>query len=62
MLDYLELPFEEACLTFHETERAVRTASSEQVRRPINRSGQDAWKPFEPWLGELKSALGQLAD
>ncbi|WP_100260452.1 tetratricopeptide repeat-containing sulfotransferase family protein [Qipengyuania seohaensis] len=61
MLDYLELPFEETCLTFHETERAVRTASSEQVRRPINRSGQDAWKPFEPWLGELKSALGGLA-
>ena len=61
MLEYLGLPFEEACLTFHKTDRAVRTASSEQVRRPINRSGQDAWKPFEPWLGDLKSALGPLA-
>ena len=62
MLKFLELPFEDACLNFHRTERAVRTASSEQVRRPINRSGQGAWKPFEPWLGELKSALGPLAD
>ncbi len=61
MLDYLGLPFEEACLQFHKTERAVRTASSEQVRRPINRAGQDAWKPFEPWLGPLKDALGKLA-
>ena len=57
MLDYLGLPFEEACLEFHKTARAVRTASSEQVRRPINRSGQDAWKPFEPWLDPLKAVL-----
>jgi len=61
MLDYLELPFEDACLAFHKTERAVRTASSEQVREPINRKGQNAWKPFEPWLDPLKSALGDLA-
>jgi tetratricopeptide (TPR) repeat protein len=61
MLDYLGLPFEQACLDFHRTERAVRTASSEQVRQPINRKGQGAWKPFEPWLGELKAALGDLA-
>jgi len=57
MLDYLELPFEQACIDFHTNTRAVRTASSEQVRQPINRSGQDAWKPFEPWLGELRTAL-----
>jgi hypothetical protein len=61
MLDYLGLPFEEACLDFHRTTRAVRTASSEQVRQPINRQGQGAWKPFEPWLDELKAALGDLA-
>lgn len=61
MLEYCGLPFEEACLEFHKTDRAVRTASSEQVRRPINRKGQDAWKPFEPWLGDLKQALGALA-
>ncbi len=58
MLDYLGLPFEEACLQFHKTDRAVRTASSEQVRQPINRKGQGAWKPFEPYLDDLKAALG----
>lgn len=59
MLDFLGVPFEEQCLAFHKTDRAVRTASSEQVRQPINRKGQDAWKPFEPWLGPLKEALGE---
>ncbi|MEP5938544.1 MAG: sulfotransferase [Erythrobacter sp.] len=57
MLEYLNLPFEEVCLSFHKTDRAVRTASSEQVREPINRKGQNAWKPFEQWLGPLKDAL-----
>ncbi len=57
ILDYLGLPFEDACLRFHETGRAVRTASSEQVRRPIGREGLEAWRPFEQWLGELKVAL-----
>ncbi len=57
MLDFLGLPFEEACLDFHRTERAVRTASSEQVRRPINRAGVDAWKPYDAWLGPLRDAL-----
>ncbi|MBD2841074.1 tetratricopeptide repeat-containing sulfotransferase family protein [Erythrobacter rubeus] len=60
MLDFLGLPFEEACLQFHKTDRAVRTASSEQVREPINRKGQGAWQPFEPWLAPLKEALGDL--
>ena len=58
MLDYLGVPFEQACLDFHKTDRAVRTASSEQVRRPINRSGVGVWRNYEPWLGELKAALG----
>jgi tetratricopeptide (TPR) repeat protein len=57
LLDHLGLPFDPACLAFHETERAVRTASSEQVRRPINRDGLDQWRAFEPWLGPLKDAL-----
>ena len=59
MLDFLGLPFEEACLEFHRTERAVRTASSEQVRRPLNRSGVDAWKPYDAWLGPLHEALAR---
>ena len=58
MLEFIGVPFEQACLDFHKTDRAVRTASSEQVRQPINRKGQGAWRPFEPWLGPLKEALG----
>ena len=61
MLDHIGLPFEEACLDFHRTERAVRTASSEQVRRPLNRSGQGAWKPYAPWLSKLEKELGAIA-
>lgn len=57
MLNHCGLPFEQACVDFHQTDRAVRTASSEQVRKPINRSGQGAWEPFAPWLGDLKAAL-----
>lgn len=58
ILDYCGLPFEAACLDFHKTDRAVRTASSEQVRQPINTKGLDAWKKFEPHLGPLRKALG----
>ncbi|WP_206365009.1 tetratricopeptide repeat-containing sulfotransferase family protein [Sphingomonas panacis] len=54
------LDFEPACLAFHQTERAVRTASSEQVRRPIFSEGKAAWLPFEPWLDPLKDALGDV--
>jgi len=60
ILDYCGLPFEDACLEFHKTKRSVRTASSEQVRQPIFREGLDQWRNFEPWLGPLKTALGDL--
>ena len=60
LLDYLDLPFEEACLHFHENKRAVRTASSEQVRRPINRDGVGQWKPYAKHLEPLKAALGDI--
>ena len=60
MLDALGLPFDEACLRFWENDRAVRTASSEQVRRPINRDGMDQWRPYEIWLDPLKQALGDV--
>lgn len=62
LLEYVGLPFEEACLRFHENARPVRTPSAEQVRRPINREGMDQWKPFEPWLDPLKRALGPVLD
>jgi tetratricopeptide (TPR) repeat protein len=57
ILDYCELPFEESCIRFHETKRAVRTASSEQVRQPLYRSGLDQWRNYEPFLGELRQCL-----
>lgn len=62
MLDYCELPFEEACLRFYENDRSVRTASSEQVRQPIYRQGVEQWKHFEPWLGPLKEGLGEVLE
>jgi tetratricopeptide (TPR) repeat protein len=58
LLAHCGLEFEPACLEFYKTERSVRTASSEQVRRPIFKEGLDQWRNFEPWLGPLKEALG----
>jgi len=60
ILAFLGLEFEPACLEFYKTERSVRTASSEQVRQPIYKEGVDQWRNFEPWLGPLKAALGDL--
>ncbi len=60
LLAFLEQPFEEACLSFHSNARAVRTASSEQVRRPINRDGVDQWRPYDQWLGPLRQVLGPV--
>ena len=62
ILNFCGLEFEPACVEFHKTEREVRTASSEQVRRPINTSGLEAWKPFEAHLDPLKQALGPVLD
>lgn len=62
LLDSCGLPFEDACLRFYETDRAVRTASSEQVRRPIFTDAADHWRNYEPWLGPLKAALGPVLD
>ena len=61
LLDFCGLDFEPACLEYYKTERSVRTASSEQVRRPIFKEGLDQWRNFEPWLGPLKEALGEYA-
>lgn len=59
---YLGLPFEEQCLRFYESEQAILTTSVEQARRPIYRGGKGASRKFDPWLGSLKSALGQVLD
>jgi len=58
LLAHCGLPFEDGCLRFYENARAVRTVSSEQVRRPIFREGLEQWRAYEPWLGPLKAALG----
>ena len=62
LLENCDLPFEESCLNFHKNARAVSTASAEQVRKPIFRSGLEHWRNFEPWLGPLKAELGPLVD
>jgi tetratricopeptide (TPR) repeat protein len=63
LLDHCALPFADSCLRFFENDRPVRTASSEQVRQPINKGGLDQWRRFESWLDPLKWALGPaLAD
>ena len=66
LLDYLELPFEPACLRFYENERAVRTASSEQVRRPLYTDALGYWRRYEKhlglWLDELADIIAALPD
>mgnify|MGYP001166349480 FL=1 len=57
MLDFLGLPFEEECISFYETDRSVRTASSEQVRRPVNKDGMARWKPYAQYLKPLINVL-----
>ncbi len=59
LLSFCHLPFEESCLAFHENERAVRTASSDQVRKPINKKGIEVWKNYQEHLTPLKTALGR---
>ena len=58
LLDYLGLPFDEACLRFYETDRPIRTVSSEQVRQPIRKDAVESWRAFEAELGSMKQALG----
>ena len=62
MLDYCQLGFEPECLKFYENDRAVRTASSEQVRKPIFREGLDQWRRYETWLDPLKASLGPVIE
>jgi hypothetical protein len=62
ILEFLDLPFEDACVNYHDTERAVRTASSEQVRQPIYTSGIGYWRHYEPQLAELKEVLEPILE
>jgi tetratricopeptide (TPR) repeat protein len=58
LLDYCELDFEDQCLKFYETDRAVRTPSAEQVRKPIYKEALEQWRNYDAHLGPLKEALG----
>ena len=60
LLEYIGVPFEESCLRFYETSRAIYTPSSEQVRRPIDAAKNEEWRAFDRWLGPLKEALGPV--
>ncbi|WP_020399681.1 tetratricopeptide repeat-containing sulfotransferase family protein [Kordiimonas gwangyangensis] len=58
LLDYCGLPFEPGCLEFYKNDRAVKTASSEQVRQPVFKDAVDHWRNFLPHLDPLMHALG----
>ena len=58
ILDFCDLPFEQACVDYHQTERSIRTPSAEQVRQPIFRTSLEQWRHYESWLDPLKEALG----
>jgi tetratricopeptide (TPR) repeat protein len=62
MLDYVGVPFDEACVRFHDTKRSVRSASAEQVRRPIQTDATELWRAYESHLGPLEAALGATLD
>jgi hypothetical protein len=55
------LPWSDACLSFHETDRPVRTASATQVRQPIYRTAIGRWRVYEEFLDPLLTALGPVA-
>ena len=57
LLEFIDVPFEENCLTFYKTDRSIRTPSSEQVRQPIYKNALEQWRNFEPFLGALKTSL-----
>ena len=60
ILEFCELPFEEDCVYFYKTKRAVKTASSEQVRQPIYSSSVDLWQKYEDHLEDLIETLHGL--
>ena len=62
ILDHCDLPFEDQCLRFYETKRAVKTASSEQVRQPIFTGGMGKWRKYEKHLDEWINELGEIID
>jgi tetratricopeptide (TPR) repeat protein len=58
IIAFLGLPWDPACLEFHRTQRPVRTASVNQVRKPIYRASIGRWRAHAAYLGPLLKALG----
>jgi tetratricopeptide (TPR) repeat protein len=58
LIEFCGLEWDDRCLRFHETRRAVQTSSALQVRRPMYRSSVGRWKRYEKHLGPLLEALG----
>lgn len=61
LLEYCNLPWDDACLSFHTNERNIKTASVTQVRQPLYTSSVERWRKYEAHLGPLLEALGDLA-
>ena len=66
ILDHCDLPFEASCVQFHENPRAVKTASSEQVRQPIYTGALGKWREYEKylslWLEDLEDVINELPE
>jgi tetratricopeptide (TPR) repeat protein len=62
LLDYIGVPFDPACLDFHNTDRPVRTASAQQGRQPMRADKLEEWRAYDAYLDPLKDALGPLLD
>ena len=62
ILDHCGLPFEQSCVDFHLSDRAVKTASSEQVRQPIYTGALGTWRRYEKHLDLWKEQLGHIVD
>jgi hypothetical protein len=60
ILEHCGLPWEDSCLKFFESDRAVNTASAEQVREPIYKDAVGYWKHYESHLGELLEVLAPV--
>ena len=61
ILNSLGLPWDDRCLHFHQSDRVVATASSEQVRRPIYSDSLAYWRRYEPWLGDIRDRLAEIS-
>ena len=61
LIDFVGLPWNDACLSFHKTQRNVRTASVAQVRQPIYSTSVERWRHYEKYLGPLFEGMGEFA-